>query len=77
MYVCCRGLHSVLQWLINPIVLGSLSILLAFWLIIVRGQRLRYRRETSKLREEFDKYRKEMQAKVRFYNRCRYFPAAK
>ncbi|KAK9816511.1 hypothetical protein WJX72_001335 [[Myrmecia] bisecta] len=55
---------DILQWLINPIVLGSVSIFLAFVLMISRSQRAKYLRETVKLREEFDRYRKEMQAKV-------------
>lgn len=54
----------MLTWLINPIVLGSIIVFIAFWLIIVRGQLKRYFRESNKLKEEFDKYRREMQLKV-------------
>ena len=60
-----RGLLSVLTWLVSPIVLGCLVVLLVFWLIVVQGQRLRFKREKSKLRVEFDSYRREMQVKVR------------
>ena len=62
---CARGLLSVLTWLVSPIVLGCLVVLLVFWLIVVQGQRLRFKREKSKLRVEFDSYRREMQVKVR------------
>ena len=55
---------SVLSWLINPIVLGSVILFVGFWLLISRGQLKRYYRESSKLKEEFDKYRREMQVKV-------------
>lgn len=74
MYICiwnwtlyCRFVNTVLTWLINPIVLGSIIVFIAFWLIIARGQLKRYFRESTKLKEEFDKYRREMQVKVSFY----------
>lgn len=57
-------LLSVLTWIVSPIVLGCLVMLLVFWLIVVQGQRVRFRREKTKLRIEFDSYRREMQAKV-------------
>ena len=60
-----RVLLSVLTWLVSPIVLGCLVVLLVFWLIVVQGQRLRFKREKSKLRIEFDSYRREMQVKAR------------
>ena len=60
-----RVLLSVLTWIVSPIVLGCLVMLLVFWLIVVQGQRVRFRREKTKLRIEFDSYRREMQAKVR------------
>ncbi|DBA94620.1 hypothetical protein WJX77_009861 [Trebouxia sp. C0004] len=56
--------NTVLTWLINPIVLGSIIVFIAFWLIIARGQLKRYFKESTKLKEEFDKYRREMQVKV-------------
>jgi len=58
-------LLSILTWLVSPVVLGCLAVLLAFWLIVAQGQRARFRREKSKLRSEFDSYRREMQAKAR------------
>jgi len=58
-------LLSILMWLVSPVVLGCLAVLLAFWLIVAQGQRARFRREKSKLRSEFDSYRREMQAKAR------------
>lgn len=67
---CARGLLSVLTWLVSPIVLGCLVVLLVFWLIVVQGQRLRFKREKSKLRVEFDSYRREMQVKVRCPRAC-------
>ena len=60
-----RVLLSVLTWIVSPIMLGCLVMLLVFWLIVVQGQRVRFRREKTKLRIEFDSYRREMQAKVR------------
>ncbi len=60
----CRFFNTVLTWLINPIVLGSIIVFIAFWLIIARGQLKRYFKESTKLKEEFDKYRREMQVKV-------------
>lgn len=60
----CRFVNTVLTWLINPIVLGSVIVFIGFWLIIVRGKLKRYFRESNKLKEEFDKYRREMQLKV-------------
>ena len=54
----------MLTWLVNPIVLGSIIVFIAFWLIIARGQLKRYFKESTKLKEEFDKYRREMQVKV-------------
>ena len=60
----CRFVNTVLTWLINPIVLGSIIVFIAFWLIIARGKLKRYYRESTKLKEEFDKYRREMQVKV-------------
>ena len=60
----CRFVNTVLTWLINPIVLGSIIVFIGFWLIIVRGKLKRYFRESNKLKEEFDKYRREMQLKV-------------
>lgn len=62
--VCCSFVASVLSWLINPIVLGSVILFVGFWLLITRGQLKRYYTESSKLKEEFDKYRREMQVKV-------------
>ena len=62
--VHCRFVNTVLTWLINPIVLGSIIVFIAFWLIIARGKLKRYYRESTKLKEEFDKYRREMQVKV-------------
>lgn len=59
-----RFVNTVLTWLINPIVLGSVIVFIGFWLIIVRGKLTRYFRESNKLKEEFDKYRREMQLKV-------------
>lgn len=59
-----RFVNTVLTWLINPIVLGSVIVFIGFWLIIVRGKLKRYFRESNKLKEEFDKYRREMQLKV-------------
>ena len=61
---CCRFVNTVLTWLINPIVLGSIIVFIAFWLIIARGKLKRYYKESTKLKEEFDKYRREMQVKV-------------
>lgn len=60
----CRFFNTVLTWLVNPIVLGSIIVFIAFWLIIARGQLKRYFKESTKLKEEFDKYRREMQVKV-------------
>ena len=54
----------VLQWIVNPIVLGSIIIFLAFWLLIVQARHRRYSQEASKLKLEFEKYRQEMQTKV-------------
>ena len=62
-----RFVNTVLTWLINPIVLGSVIVFIAFWLIIVRGKLTRYFRESNKLKEEFDKYRREMQLKVSIF----------
>ena len=62
--MCCSFVASVLSWLINPIVLGSVILFVGFWLLITRGQLKRYYSESSKLKEEFDKYRREMQVKV-------------
>ena len=62
--VLSRFVNTVLTWLINPIVLGSVIVFIGFWLIIVRGKLKRYFRESNKLKEEFDKYRREMQLKV-------------
>ena len=54
----------VLQWIVNPIVLGSIIIFLAFWLLILQARHRRYSQEASKLKLEFEKYRQEMQTKV-------------
>lgn len=61
---CCSFVNTVLTWLINPIVLGSVILFVGFWLLITRGQLKRYYTESGKLKEEFDKYRREMQVKV-------------
>ena len=61
----------VLQWVVNPIVLGSIIIFLAFWLLIVQARHRRYSQEASKLKLEFEKYRQEMQTKVSSLHGCR------
>ncbi len=63
--LCRRGLSTVLYWLISPATLGAACILLGFGLIVAAGQRARYQREAAHLKEEWMRYRKEMQAKVR------------
>ena len=62
---CGRGLSTLLYWLISPATLGAACILLGFGLIVAAGQRARYQREAAHLKEEWMRYRKEMQAKVR------------
>ena len=64
----CRGLSTLLYWLISPATLGAACILLGFGLIVTAGQRARYQREAAHLKEEWMRYRKEMQAKVRASN---------
>lgn len=68
--LCCSFVASVLSWLINPIVLGSVILFVGFWLLITRGQLKRYYTESGKLKEEFDKYRREMQVKVMMDTCC-------
>ena len=58
------GLSTALYWLISPALLGATCILLGFALIVAAGQRARYQREAVHLKEEWMRYRKEMQAKV-------------
>lgn len=55
----------LLGWLMSPVVLGSVCILLAFLLVVVQGQRGRYIREMAHFKEEWLRYRREMQAKVK------------
>ena len=64
-----RGLSTALHWLISPAVLGALCVCFAFLLVVAAGQRARYRREAGRLKEEWLRYRKEMQAKVLPYAR--------
>ena len=61
-----RGFSSALYWLVSPAVLGALCICFGFLLIVAAGQRARYRREAGRLKEEWLRYRREMQTKVRF-----------
>ena len=62
--------HVVLLWIASPIILGTLSIVLAFLAMINASQRTRYKRKHKEMRMEFDKYRKEMQAKVQPTDNC-------
>ena len=71
MALCRRGLSTLLYWLISPATLGAACILLGFGLIVAAGQRARYQREAAHLKEEWMRYRKEMQAKVRAWVRTR------
>ena len=64
-----RGFSTALYWLISPAVLGVLCVCFAFLLVVAAGQRARYRREAGRLKEEWLRYRKEMQAKVLPYAR--------
>jgi hypothetical protein len=59
-----RQISSALMWLVNPLVLGSLCIVLVFVAVVLRSQKSKYRREARRMKAEFDKYRIEMQAKV-------------
>ena len=59
-----RELSVLLGWLISPVVLGSACVLMAFLLLLVHGQRARYGRERRRLKDEWFRYRREMQAKA-------------
>jgi len=64
--VCCvcRVVGTILTWLISPFVLGGLTVILAFLLLVTQGQRSHFRKDREKLRAEFEQYRKQMQAKA-------------
>lgn len=60
-----RVVSNILTWAISPFVLGGLSIVLGFMLLVTQGQRSHYKQDKEKLRTEFEEYRRQMQAKVR------------
>ena len=61
----CRVVGTILTWLVSPFVLGGVAVILAFLLLVTQGQRFHFRKDREKLRNEFEQYRKQMQAKVR------------
>ena len=61
----CRVVGTILTWLVSPFVLGGVAVILAFLLLVTQGQRSHFRKDREKLRNEFEQYRKQMQAKVR------------
>ena len=60
----CRVVGTILTWLVSPFVLGGVAVILAFLLLVTQGQRSHFRKDREKLRNEFEQYRKQMQAKV-------------
>ncbi|CAL5219565.1 g1422 [Coccomyxa viridis] len=55
---------TILTWLVSPFVLGGVAVILTFLLLVTQGQRSHFRKDREKLRNEFEQYRKQMQAKV-------------
>ncbi len=60
-----RGLGTTVSWLGNPLVLGSLAIILVFIVVVLQSRVYRFRRDVHRLKEDFSSYRRDSMLKRR------------
>ena len=60
----CRIVSQILRWVVDPMVLVSVAILLAFCLAVVLIQKHGKSKGLLAMRREFYRYRRDMQSKV-------------
>lgn len=60
-----RALGTTVSWLGNPLVLGSLAIILLFIVVVLQSRVYRFRRDVHRLKEDFSSYRRDSMLKRR------------
>lgn len=54
-----------MTWLGSPIILGSLAVILLFFLIVLQSRVLKFRRDVHRLKTDFTNYRRDIAVKRR------------